>query len=282
MKVICVENRKTGPVDFCFKSARRAGVDFVVLDGVSPAGLNELSDIYIHASPNSREFEIICMRRYLILRDYLIDNPGVKNFMLIDSDTLIYKDIHHVLHKRNGEIFSGSYISKERDARRQISPHASVWSRVALFDFVDYVFEFYKNPGAAIKIKEITGYFDENKISGGVSDMTLLYLWANDRGYLDPINIIEDKITIDHNITTTSNLFDNEFDGIFGFKKITINEDRVTGVSGGDNISFAVLHFQGQAKKLMSCVYNGNYIGYIIWTIVIFLARKYKKVKNAI
>lgn len=277
MEIICVENREKGALEHCLESAKRAGFDITVLKNVNPSGYAELTNIYKHNSPNPANFELICLRRYLVIADYLRGND-VDEFFLIDSDVLIFKaflnTINNIDRTKN---FIGSYINSERDVRFQISPHASFWSRGALFDFVNYIFLHYKEENTNKIHDKIQSAFKKNKIVGGISDMTLLYLWAKDRNYMEAINLINKNGVVDHNITTGHNLEDLEYKTLFGFKDIFyIKGELHFKCMDGGYVPVALMHFQGKAKKAMKSVLENNIVGYIFVSFVVFYARNFR------
>jgi len=119
--------------------------------------------------------------------------------------------------------------------------------------------------------------FAARGIRGGVSDMTLLYLWARASGNADPINRVLDGKVIDHNINSPHNHLAHEFRYLGGAKRIAYADGRpwLTRTAGG-RTNVVALHFQGSAKMAMPHALHGRMRTVAAVTYALMVARRAK------
>lgn len=260
---IVVEDRWNRPLLLCRESAALAGEQLVVLsDTDAGPGYARFRDAYVHLSSNSPEFEKICFRRYFLLAKYLAAHPECRRFVLIDSDVLLFRGIgDHIGRLAGAADFCGSCL-RLRDGWDpcQISPHVSYWTSAGLLHFVAHVLDAYTTAEGLKKLREIAARFAAKGVRGGVSDMTLLYLWAHATGNAAPINRVFDGGVIDHNINGGSNLLANEFRVRGGAKRIEDVDGHpcLTATATGEAVRVLALHFQGSAKMAMQFALHGH------------------------
>lgn len=277
---VVVEDRQNRTLALCRESAALAQEQLVVLSDTDAGPAYErFRHAYVHLSSNSPEFERICFRRYFLLAQYLAANPGCSAFVLIDSDVLLFKGIgEHVRRLAGKADFSGSYISPADGWNPcQVSPHVSYWTANGLRRFVAFVLDTYTTPSGRRKLREIAARFAARGIRGGVSDMTLLYLWARASGNDDPINRVLEGMVIDHNINSPHNHLANEFRYRGGAKRITYADGRpwLTSAAGG-RTNVVALHFQGSAKMAMPHALHGRMRTVAAVTYALMVARRAK------
>jgi len=260
---IVVEDRRNKALLLCRESAALAGEQLIVLSGTD-AGPDyaRFRDAYVHLSSNSPEFEMVCFRRYFLLAKYLAAHPECRRFVLIDSDVLLFRGVGaHIGRLAGAADFCGSCL-RLRDGWDpcQISPHVSYWTSAGLLHFVAHVLDTYTTRGGLKKLREIAAQFAAKGVRGGVSDMTLLYLWAHATGNAAPINRVFDGGVIDHNINGGSNLLANEFRVRGGAKRIEEIDGHpcLTATATGEAIRVMALHFQGSAKMAMQPALHGH------------------------
>jgi hypothetical protein len=259
---IVVEDRQNKTLLLCRESAARAEEHLVVLAGTDAGrDYERLCSHYVHLSSNPAEFEKICFRRYFLLAEYLKAHPECREFVLIDSDVLLFRGAGAHIRRVAGKAdFSGSYV-RPRDGWDpcQISPHVSYWTAMGLQRFIAFVLNTYATPAGRRKLRAIAARFAAKGVRGGVSDMTLLHLWAQASGNADPINRVFGGRVIDHNINGGHNLLVNEFQERGGAKRIVYVDGQPSLVTpAGELVSVMALHFQGGAKTAMAHVLHGR------------------------
>lgn len=255
MKFLIVENRENETLDLCRKSLVKSNLDFVILKETESSGFDAFSKNYIHLSTNSKDFELICFRRYFILLDYIEKNK-IGEFVLMDSDIIVFDGIGDYIKQASTQGgFVGSYVSGQSEKYKRISPHISIWTADSLRSFVEYISGAYSSNSIIDELNSVYGDVIKRGELGGVSDMTLLFLWARKKSYFGSTSKILNGMTFDHNITVKDNYRVDEFCGLFGIKRIRFYQNLAWGrLKTGERIQFVGLHFQGKAKKLMPFV----------------------------
>ncbi|KAF1048067.1 hypothetical protein [Xylophilus sp.] len=277
---IVVEDRQNRTLDLCRASAARAQEQLLVLTDVDAGpGYEQLCRAYVHLSSNTPAFEKICLRRYFLLAEYLRRHPACRQFVLVDSDVLLFRGIGTHVRRIAGRCdFAGSYIRPSDGWNPcQISPHVSYWTAQGLARFVAFVLQTYGTPEGIAGLRAIADRFTARGLRGGVSDMTLLYLWAKASGNALPINRVFEGRVIDHNINTADNLRPREFRLRGGAKRIGFADGRpyLTG-SVGQKVDVLALHFQGKAKVAMAPALHGH-VHLVAWlTYAMYAARRAK------
>lgn len=252
MKYIIVENRKNSTLASCVASLERQSIDYAVIDSVASVGFDDFSNCYRHFSTNPESFELICFRRYFLLREYIEKNK-IKKFVLLDSDIVVFDGLSDYVGKISSQgDFVGSYVDGQSEVYKRISPHFSIWTDAALNNFVEYLLGAYKKQDVLEELDQIYKKVISSGELGGVSDMTLIYLWATKNSYLGSTAKEIDGLVGDHNITVPDNFFVREYKSFFGVKLIRFGKGRAWGIKrSGQRVGFVLLHFQGKAKKMM-------------------------------
>ena len=245
---IVVEDRQNKSLLLCRESAARAQEPLIVLaDTDAGPGYERLCRTYVHLSSNPPEFEKICFRRYFLLSEYLRAHPEHREFVLIDSDVLLFRGVGAHIRRVAGKAdFSGSYMRPSGNWDPcQISPHVSYWTAAGLQQFIAFLLNTYATPSGRRKLRAIAARFAAKGVRGGVSDMTLLHLWAQTSGNADPINRVFCGRVIDHNINGGHNLLLNEFQARGGAKRIVYVDGQPSLVTpAGEVVNVMALHFQ--------------------------------------
>ncbi|MDP9600963.1 UNVERIFIED_ORG: hypothetical protein J2W38_000733 [Variovorax paradoxus] len=277
---IVVEDRQNKTLALCRESAELAGESlFVLSDTDAGPAYERFCRSYVHLSSNPPEFEKICFRRYFLLARFLESHPEVHDFVLVDSDVLLFQGAGDHIRRLAGKAdFSGSRMqSADGWNPCQISPHVSYWTSNGLRRFVAYVLDSYSTPSGRRKLREIAARFAARGVRGGVSDMTLLYLWAHATGNDDPINRVLDGTVVDHNINGMHNLHRGEFKVLGGAKRIAWREGKAWLTSTtGDMTRVVALHFQGSAKMAMPYALRGHMLTVAAVTYALQMARRAK------
>jgi hypothetical protein len=277
---IVVEDRQNKTLLLCRESAALAQEPLVVLSDTDAGPAYErLCSTYVHLSSNSAEFEKICFRRYFLLAEYLKAHPECREFVLIDSDVLLFRGIGAHIRRVAGKAdFSGSYMRPRNGWDPcQISPHVSYWTAAGLQRFIAFVLNTYAAPAGRRKLRAIAARFAARGVRGGVSDMTLLHLWAQASGNADPINRVFGGRVIDHNVNGGHNLLANEFGVRGGAKRIVYIDGQPHLVTpAGEMVNVLALHFQGSAKLAMPHALHGRVRTVAMLTYALLMARRAK------
>lgn len=216
-------------------------------------GARQLAEVYQHFSSNSREFELFCIQRWFILREFL-RHQNLSDCFYADSDVLIFADLKNEWQKFSRFDFTLS---------EGTSAGESFWNSYESLDgFCKFV--------EAIYSREDTVHYDKMLAlwegmrrggnAGGICDMTFLgfYRSMHPETAGETTSIIDDS-TYDHNILVSCN-GDVLFAMQGGVKKIfwVSGDGRPWGSSReeqGRSVAFNTLHFAGRAKVHMELVF---------------------------
>ncbi|WPB55487.1 hypothetical protein [Xylophilus sp. GOD-11R] len=273
---IVVENRENETLTACKLSAKLADESLAVLSSTTVgAAYAALSAAYVHMSSNSPAFELICFRRYFLLQLHLDAHPEIDRFVLIDSDVLLFPGVGTYFERLAAlSAFAGSAVIARGWNPRQISPHVSLWSRDSLASFLAYVLQTYTSAEGLAKLRAIEAEFQREGRRGGISDMTLLYLWAEAMGHVRPCNQITRFGVVDHNINISDNHAESEFVMRGGAKKLTyINGQPYLTTVRGDTVKALALHFQGKGKIIMKDALMARQMRVILISYALLMAR---------
>ncbi|RIX84825.1 hypothetical protein [Acidovorax cavernicola] len=252
---IVVEDRQNTALRLCCESAAMAAEHLVVLSDTDAGPAYErFCQAYVHLSSNTPAFEKICFRRYFLLANHLAAHPECRAFVLIDSDVLLFRGVGaHIARLAGGADFCGSSILPAHGWDPcQISPHVSYWTAAGLRDFVACIARMYSTPAGLHQLRDIAERFAARSVRGGVSDMTLLCLWAQATGNTLPINRVLDGQVIDHNVNGGTNHLAREFRVRGGAKRLSFVEGLpCLQTPAGETVRVLALHFQGAAKMAM-------------------------------
>lgn len=277
---IVVEDRQNTALRLCCESAAMAQEQLVVLSDTDAGPAYErFCQAYVHLSSNTPAFEKICFRRYFLLANHLAAHPDCRAFVLIDSDVLLFHGVGaHIARLVGSADFSGSSILPTDGWNPcQISPHVSYWTAAGLQDFVACLLRMYSTPTGLHQLRDIAERFAARSVRGGVSDMTLLYLWAQASGNTVPINRVFDGQVIDHNVNGGTNHFVREFRVRGGAKRLAfVDGQPCLQTPAGETVRVLALHFQGAAKLAMQPALHRRVYTVALLTWALQMARRAK------
>lgn len=252
--------------------------------------IEELEEDYIHLSPNEKDYELFCLKRWLLLKNYCL-KYNIQEVFTCDSDVMIYKDINQYkgwLSKSSNTI--AAYCIPHQSKKEYLwaaSAHTSYWKAEGLEKFCSFLVSVYKSKDWKIVLESKYKAFVENKHLGGVSDMTLLYLFhINNTKLILNLLEVKDNEVFDLNFSMDYNLYRQEYRTDSKGYKLLVEKN---GIYYGFNnfthqeIVFSTIHFQGATKFLIPKFYKGAFIGFIsikyyIINIVISLLEKNQKI----
>ena len=216
-------------------------------------GASQLAKVYKHFSSNSYQFELFCIQRWFVLRDFM-HRQNLSDCFYADSDVLIFADLKTEWQKFSRFDFTLS------DGTFAGEPFWN--SREALDSFCSFVENIYSRKDQ-LHYDKMINVWEEIRHSGnagGICDMTFFgfYKIAHPEIVGETTAIIDDS-TYDNSITSCRN-GDVVFVMRGGIKKIfwVSGDDRPWGLLQGSKdrfVAFNSLHFQGRAKLHMERVF---------------------------
>lgn len=215
-------------------------------------GCDEFASKYTHLSTNPMGYELFCYQRWFILKNFM-KQRGLETTFYIDSDVMLFVNVDEEWPKFN---------QYDMTLLHRTAAIASFITYNGVDNFCNLMNTIYsdKNSYAYKKIASHFNVRQECGLAGGVCDMTLLeYFHYNadcggGPGRVGEMMQIIDGSTYDHNI----NVSDQDFaikNGIKDFK-IVDGAPYVYSEKLKRDIKFNSLHFQGNAKQLISKTYG--------------------------
>ncbi|MDD3119421.1 MAG: hypothetical protein PHQ27_09595, partial [Victivallales bacterium] len=225
------------------------------LDSCSAAA-RDFAAIYRHHSTNSYHYELFCLQRWFILRDFMRQQQ-LECCFVGDTDVLYYDDFEYVRRAAGSDCHCGMLIYPERHAA---SAGVSFWTMPELEAFCNYCHEVYAHPDGLPRLLSRRGG-DPN---AGISDMDLARGYLDEYGATGVLNladIIADR-AIDVNFNTPHGGFDHEYQLTWLHRhKLITWQDRTPycyNTRLNRNIRFSALHFQGPAKYAIGAYFRGR------------------------
>lgn len=193
---------------------------------------------YVHLSPNSRQFELLCLSRWFYILEAM-ERLGIERAGHVDSDVLL------------GDV--GDRLESNEYEFTFDSGHVSFFRQDQLSSLCSHIEDSYANEIGQNRLRKIYELRKKDGLLGGISDMTLIREFALEKSVSaqDLSRMINNQV-FDHNI--------NLSDGFF-----LMHEGRKAVVTNGDKLAFIdattflpiearAIHFQGAAKQFMAAV----------------------------
>ncbi|MGA2094014.1 MAG: glycosyltransferase, partial [Sedimentisphaerales bacterium] len=207
----------------------------------------QFAPLYKHLSPNPYSFELGCLLRWFIIRDFL-KAMNLTRCVALDSDVMVYTTLSNHWYR---------FANFGMTVSNGVSPHCNFISDVGLLnEFCDFVIRGYTNPAHLRQLADFFVELQKKGIKGGVCDMTFFEKFR--QKYPNRIAEISETLggsKFDANINIAEN-----FEAEQGLKKIywAANSPQCKLVGSGDLVAFESLHFQGDAKAVIKNYFMGE------------------------
>lgn len=236
------------------------GVGFVDAKTLESPRLAAFERVYVDLAPYYPN-SLIFFRRLFLMEVYLRQR-GLTEMILLDSDILVYTDLSALSAFRDCDfaccIDKEQHFSPEdtQGLRWFANCGISYWTLDALDDFLNFLQDSYENHLDRLKVKY--DYHVAHNIPGGVTEMSLLYLWVTDRPDMRFYNmsIPENGCAFNNTIWSDVNYSPGEYvvSPLTRLKKFTIPKDGglpIFYLQAGGTVRFYNIHFVGSAKSDM-------------------------------
>ena len=226
-------------------------------------------EIYQHFSTNSVDFELMCIQRWFVLKEFMVQY-NIQKCLYLDSDVLLYEDVQ-VLAEKYGH--AGMTLCG-------ISGHTNFIDKDVLIDFCNFIYSIYTGSDAHADLDAYYKAFILKHGAGGVSDMTLLTKYMEAK----PNNV--SNIYFTKGATTFDPAFEvgHEYFVMQGKGKFFEFVNKVPyGILKESNqrIRFNTIHFQGaNAKKKMKTFIPVRNIEFYLNSFYYSTILLYQKVLN--
>ena len=216
---------------------------------------------YEHMSTRPYEAEIFCFESHFRYYE-MAKKMGWQKFLTMDSDVLVYQTLSEDIFE-GVESACGWTKYDDKGTEGNCDPFVSYWTINAMEEYLNFCVDVYISKKEELKAK--WNYHLENRINGGVCDMTLLTMWkkVTARKVMD---IAQEKNgqTFDISVESSNNEFRNEYkmSVLRKVKKIKfINGIPYLYKQNGNRVRTCVLHCNGHNKKCIKYFQNCVNIG---------------------
>jgi len=213
--------------------------------------LERYKNFFVNYSTNSLEFEWFCFARVFLINSFL-ESEKLQKIFYIDSDNVLLTDINDLSFKSETAYLIPQFQS---DFRMTASIHSGLISKEFCREFINLYEDIYINKNRFDLISKKIEFHKENKIPGGICDMTFHYLIHQDgniniQNLMKPLNTKNNKLAIFMNNLNNAEGF--ELKDNYQLKKGRIqifNGNKILDLSNNKKIEICNIHFQGAAKK---------------------------------
>ena len=230
---------------------------------------------YVQMSDYTKKYEIGFWKRIFFLEKWM-NKKDVKKVFMIESDVVSFINYSRKIYPSlPDDCISALMIPKRQDISVwAASTHFSYWTINGLEDFTNFCIDAYNNKNIKEKLAAKYQWHIKNKMPGGITEMTLLYLWSEKNPKVFNLCRVINDMTIDLAIVTSENYFQDEYQMKQGLKRFIFKN----GVPVGYNkilkkeIQFGCIHCQGWAKSIMGFFYSK--IARRFYSLIIPIKRK--------
>ena len=225
--------------------------------------VSEFTQLYKHISTNSQNYEIFCWLRWFYLLAYMEKN-NINQVFYLDSDVLIFTQPEYIVNLYPEINNSCAFLTPKQKHSSYYwcsGGHISYWTKDILRKFCHFTINTFKQDDLLNMYNQKWNWHINNKVSGGICDMTTLYLFS--REYSDcVVNFLSNNREgcFDMNFNSSSNFLESEYELQNNHKKTIFQNNKKLGLrKDKTTIYFHNIHFQGWAKKLIPNYYRGKY-----------------------
>jgi len=224
----------------------------------------EFEKVYQHLCFIDQYYVMFWFKRWFIIKDFLEKIDNISNFLIIDSDVLLYCNV--------SEAFQ-PFLKNKITIYKERGPHVTYMNdKSTIMEFCDYIIKLYTDENLFKKLLDKFEHHKVYKLPGGVDDMHALYEYS----LAFPDNIgntaIEKEGAIFDGTFSAEEGF--EYDDKRNIKKIFWKDKLpyVKELKTNKLIRLNAIHFQGISKAYM----HKYYVGKSLWLAKLYSEFFYK------
>jgi hypothetical protein len=220
----------------------------------------EFKRVHVKMSDYSDFFETANWHRAFAVEEWM-KREGVDQVFILDGDTVTFADYAKVVAPAVPSGCQAALMTYRDQDRLDLttSLHFSWWTLEALADFTSFCIAGYRDPAIRGRLEAKYRWHLENRLPGGICEMTLLHLWRerNEKATWNAAKVWDGAVA-DLAITTSNNYVKDEYVMRRGFKKLVFRGGLPYGFDRalGKEIKFVNVQCQGIAKALMRPLYT--------------------------
>lgn len=254
MRMISYDDRSLPFIEVFRRSATRAGyaVELIGPSAAVPDGFARLERAYRHLSPNNPHFELSSFRRWFEIAERV--DPD-ERFVHADADLIVctpWAELPGAITGATGLV--ASIAVNDGIAEKQINAGFSLWTGSMLADFCEFAASFYES--RADELARIHAGLLESNPRASISDMTLMYLWVQERAipFYNTNSVLRDEQGrlhyVDHNINLTEAI-NARFKTSYGRKAVWFTPRGINfRTADGEPVIADSVHMAGRMKIL--------------------------------
>jgi len=202
---------------------------------------DNFAKVYIHRSPNPINFELFCIQRWFIIRDFVKDHYNGLDFLYCDTDTLLFTDIEEDL-----QVWRNYHFTICRTG----TPCFTYFNSDSINEFTSFIYNRYSTQEGRKLINEYANRLIKEKRKYGISDMTAFMAYEKMPGIKClHIDHIVNGTCYAHNYRDAKDGYemkDNHYNVIEG-----ASSPKCKYIPTGEIVTFKGLHCQGGMKRRM-------------------------------
>ena len=213
---------------------------------------------YVKMSDYPDSYEAAFWRRPFAIEAWM-KSKGASEVFVIDSDVMTFADYSKEVVPLLSDGCGATLITrmKQENFVWASSLHFSYWTRDVLEDFINFCIGAYTDVAIRGKLETKYQWHINNKKPGGISEMTLLYLWQQKtNGRVTNLAQVLDGVVADSCITDSANYFEDEYELKSTFKRFVFKKGLPYGFNRilNKEVRFLCVHCQGKSKRMMACL----------------------------
>ena len=218
--------------------------------------INECRKSFVNYSCNDSNFEWNCFERVFILK-YFLEEYNIESIFHIDSDNILLFNINDYPFEKN---IAYCRSKNYHQYRMSNSIHSGLLNKNFCNKFIELYQDIYINKSKFNLVKEKIKYHTDvngKYVGGGISDMTLYYLLAN-QNIIEVDNLLNPK----NNIVFMNNINNGEgyeskdqYSLNYNMIDITFNKNNnclIHDKVNNKKLQIFNIHYQGGAKRFMN------------------------------
>lgn len=221
--------------------------------------LNRMKACFVNYSTNNHTYELNCFLRVFYL-DLLIRRTGIPAFFHVDSDCIVLEDLSKVPLFNNSQIcYMLQTFSQQINPFHMVgSIHSSLLTAEFCSKFIELCFDVYENKTKFYLVKAKLDWHRENRIPGGICDMTFYYLLYSEK--IVDVKDLNECMVLDGEPC----VFDHQMTGPYGYlggntytmtqpyKNLYMTNGKFYMMTRTNILVRALsLHFQGNSKQIL-------------------------------